>query len=67
MLQLLLRELKIGDRFYCLNDKKKTKWVVHTDSEFNIRHGFSTRYCMNEATREIKSKSGRLKIIKFEK
>ncbi len=60
-----LRELKVGDRFYVLSDKKKAKWVVRQAAVFNSGHGSSTVVCQEEGTRNLKSKSGRLEVFQF--
>lgn len=65
---MLLRELNIDDRFIHANVKDKrvaVKYRVLRKCEYNGGHGTSTRWCINEKTKEAESKSCNLRVIKL--
>lgn len=59
-----LRDLKPGQQFYAASDKKrKNKFIVSGEMQFNRGHGTATRSCINTKTGSIVSKSGLLKVV----
>ena len=63
-----LRELKIGDRFIHAKVKDKrsaVRYCVIKRCDFNSGHGTSTRWCMNESSKEAESKSCNLEVVRL--
>lgn len=61
--QTTLRELKMGDVFYSIRDKKKRKFQKYSKNLFNSKAGQATCLCDDLEKKERVSKACNLNVI----
>ncbi|MBO9657517.1 MAG: hypothetical protein J7527_01705 [Chitinophagaceae bacterium] len=65
---VLLKDLEVGDMFMkppkATGRSNRTIFTVRGNPFFNARHGSATRFCHNNKTKQLVSKSCRQEVIK---